>query len=80
MNIAWYKNRNRIDKSYFLKITWIKIVFPLLYLLVAGFVFAGELYTRISDRGNSEMSGLGTYLLTPPAFCSGASSVAFESV
>jgi integrase len=33
-------------------------IFAALYLLVAGFVFAGELYTRISDRGNSEISDL----------------------
>lgn len=50
-----------------MKIFWIKILVPLLYFLLAGFVFAGELYTRIYDRGNSEMSGLGTYLLTMPA-------------
>lgn len=47
--------------------TWLSVIIPLLYLLFTGFVFASELYTLIYDRGNSEMAGLGSYLLTMPS-------------
>ena len=39
----------------------------MIYFALAGIVFASELYTRIYDRGNSEMAGLVTFLLTMPS-------------
>ena len=42
-------------------------IIPGLYLIVFGSGFAWELYVRIFDRGNAEMAGLGTYLLTMPS-------------
>jgi hypothetical protein len=50
-----------------MKTTWLCEIIPLLYFLFTGFVFASELYTLIYDRGNSEMAGLGSYLLTTPS-------------
>lgn len=43
------------------------IIFAGIYLLLVGIVFAAEFHTRVSDRGNSEMAGLATYLLTMPS-------------
>lgn len=50
-----------------MKISWLSFFLPFLYILLAGFVIASELYKRIYDRGNSEMAGLGSYLLTMPS-------------
>ena len=38
-----------------------------IYLSFTGIIFAFELYTRLYDRGNSEMAGLGIFLLTSPS-------------
>lgn len=45
----------------------ISFIVAFLYLFLAGAIFASELYKRIYDRGNSEMAGLATYLLTMPS-------------
>jgi len=49
-------------KNY-MKISWLSFFLPFLYMLLAGFVIASELYKRIYDRGNSEMAGLGSYFV-----------------
>lgn len=43
------------------------IVITGIYFSFVGLVFACELYTCFFDRGNSEMAGLGTFLLTSPS-------------
>jgi hypothetical protein len=43
------------------------MIFAGIYLLLVGIVFASEFHTRVFDRGNSEMAGMVTYLLTMPS-------------
>lgn len=45
----------------------VSIIITGIYFAFAGFFFASELYTRLYDRGNSEMAGLVTFLLTTPS-------------
>ena len=43
------------------------LITSLSYSLIASVVALSEVHTRIFDRGNSEMAGLATYLVTLPS-------------